>query len=70
MKWRVRKLGTIRRALHRWHPWFAWYPVRIPTKGPMSGMTKVWLETVYRKGTYCGGGMGDFYWDWKYKLNK
>lgn len=25
-----------------WHPWFAWYPVRL-------GSTTVWLETIERK---------------------
>lgn len=50
MKWRVRKPYARIRAKHRWHKWFAWYPVRVPTKGKMSGMTMVWLETIERKG--------------------
>jgi len=52
MKWRVRKPNARFRALHRWHKWFAWHPVRVPTKGKMSGMTMVWLQTVERKGSY------------------
>ena len=49
MKWKCRKPGTRDRALHWWHDWFAWYPVRVPTKGRKSGQKMVWLETVLRK---------------------
>lgn len=49
MKWKCRKPGTRERALHWWHDWFAWFPVRVPTKGRRSGQKMVWLETVRRK---------------------
>lgn len=45
-----------------WHTWFAWRPIRV-------GDTKVWLETVYRKGKLdCG--WGDCYWKWTYALDE
>lgn len=55
MKWRVRKPGAKERAKRLWHTWFAWYPVRVPTKGRMSGMKMVWLSKVKRKSKtfYC-----------------
>ena len=57
------------RAKHLWHKWFAWYPVRLPTKGKMSGMTMVWLETIERKGSYdCY--LGDGVWIWSYRSHK
>ena len=66
MKWRVRKPGARVRALHRWHVWFAWYPVRVPTKGKNSGQTMIWLSPVCRKGhLFCS--WGDSCWDWEYK---
>ncbi len=34
-------------ALKRWHPWFAWYPVRFYGVGDY-----YWLERVERKGAY------------------
>ena len=70
MKWRVRKPGAYFRALLRWHHWFAWYPVRIPSKGPMSNMTKVWLETIERRhGQWKRHG--DFYgFSWEYRWIK
>jgi hypothetical protein len=52
MKWRVRKPGAQERAIRRWHRWFAWKPVRVPTMGPMSGMTMVWLDTIERRVLY------------------
>ena len=72
MQRRVRKPGARYRALHLWHKWFAWHPVRVPTRGRMSGMTMVWLQTVERKGVhyhavgYCESG-----WEWSYRpINK
>jgi hypothetical protein len=35
----------IKAAREQWHPWFAWYPVRV---GPRDCR---WLERVERKGT-------------------
>jgi hypothetical protein len=67
MKWRVRKPGAKYRAKKRWHLWFAWYPVRVPTNGRMSGQKKVWLEKVYRKGEYVLS-YESCYWFWEYKL--
>jgi hypothetical protein len=67
MKWRVRKPVSLFRLHHQWHKWFAWYPVRVPTKGKMSGMTKVWLETIERKGEYHHG-MCDGWWNWSYRF--
>jgi len=66
MKWKVRKPHTRHRRLHMWHVWFAWYPVRIPSKGKMSGMTKIWLEKVNRKGEYSCDIDGCC-WNWEYK---
>ena len=72
MKWRVRKPGAkwhLRyRTLTNWHLWFAWYPVRVPTKGKMSKQHKVWLVKVQRKGTHptCYEGA---YWSWEYREN-
>ncbi len=66
MKWRVRKPGCRHRALKMWHTWFAWYPIRVPSKGKMSGMHMVWLEKVKRKG-YCFQIREDKYWAWEYK---
>ena len=65
MKWRVRKPMTRHRALHWWHVWFAWHPVRVPTRGKGSGQTMVWLGYVRRKGSF--GKWGEELWDWKYK---
>ena len=67
MKWRVRKPGVRHRALQMWHRWYAWYPVRVPTNGRMSGMTMVWRETILRKGEFYCYGM-DYSWTWIYKL--
>lgn len=49
MRWKCRKPEARERAWKMWHDWFAWYPVRVPTKGRTSGQTFVWLETVRRK---------------------
>lgn len=63
MRWRCRKAGARFRALKMWHKWFAWYPVRVPSR---KGKQRVWLETVRRKGTrwFWSAGVG---WDWEYK---
>lgn len=37
-------------AWTRWHPWFAWYPVRIPDT-----RVCVWWETIERRTDYCMG---------------
>ena len=67
MKWRVRKPRAHHRALKQWHEFFPLIPVRVPTKGRMSGMTLVWFETIMRKGTYECGYSG-CYWSWEYKF--
>lgn len=69
MKWRVRKPHARFRAKERWHKWFAWYPVRVPTRGRMSGMTMVWFETIERKGVY-EWHIGDGHWVWSYRFCK
>ncbi|MEA1980841.1 MAG: hypothetical protein U9N54_07705 [candidate division Zixibacteria bacterium] len=68
MIWRVRKPKAKSRLKRQWHTWFAWYPVRVPTKGRMSGMHKVWLQKVQRKGkSYFIYDIGQWAWKWKYK---
>lgn len=67
MKFRVRKPAASWEALKRWHIWFAWYPVRVPTRGRLSGQTLVWLEKVKRKGTYTPWGMS---WEYLWKKDK
>ena len=69
MKWRVRKPGAKHRALHMWHDWFAWHPVRVPNEGN----TMVWMETVKRKGQFHSIGTplaGATWWSWEYKTNE
>jgi len=61
MKWKVRRPGTKDRALHLWHVWFAWYPVRVTTKSKGSGQKMIWLENVQRRGWFCSK------WFWYYK---
>jgi hypothetical protein len=68
MKWRVRKPNARVRALKMWHKWFAWYPVRVPTEGRMSGMTMVWLKTIKRKGYFNSIIYYRSWWEWKYKV--
>ena len=68
MIWRVRKPGAKYRAKHQWHNWFAWYPVRVPTRGRMSRQHKIWLKTVRRRGTLEWDGGLDTYWNWRYAL--
>jgi len=62
MRIKVRKFGVRRRALHRWHKWFAWRPVRVPNKGN----EMAWLETVRRKGKYYSN-YSDNGWNWEYE---
>ena len=69
MKWRVRKPYTRYKALHKWHKWFAWHPVRVPTSGRMSGQTMVWLSNIKRKGTAVGW-IDYTHWVWEYKEGK
>lgn len=52
--------GVKVRAKHRWHVWFAWFPVRVGSKRCR------WLEPVKRKGK-CYSYGGDVWWVWKYK---
>jgi hypothetical protein len=42
-----------------WHPWFAWFPVRIDwvDKGTTHETTWMWLRMVERK--WCPGGYMD-----------
>lgn len=46
--------------LNVWHPWFAWFPVRVAKRDCR------WLENVERKGKFYGGYGGDF-WEWEYR---
>lgn len=57
MKWTSKETWTQRaKRREKWHPWFAWYPVRLNYNGPTedewlgwdSGQW-VWLETVERQ---------------------
>lgn len=71
MRFRCRKPHVRWRALKRWHNWFCWHPVRVPTSGKMSGMTIVWLETVMRQGHEVAGGlMEGNLMAWRYKFIK
>jgi hypothetical protein len=63
MRWKCRKPEARKRAWQRWHDWFAWYPVRVPTKGRNSGQRFVWLEIVRRQRVHCWGD----YWISEYK---
>ncbi len=67
MIWRVRKPGAKKRAEKQWHWWFAWYPVRIPTKGRMSNQHRVWCCKIKRKGRY-EYGYECAYWNWFYAI--
>jgi hypothetical protein len=66
MKWKVRKPNARRKALCRWHRWFAWYPARVPTKGKNFGQTMVWLSIIERKGIFHSS-WGDEWFSWKYR---
>ncbi len=48
-----------RAARELWHPWFAWYPVRI-------GQHCYWLETVQRRGAFSAN-FGEDLWTWEYR---
>jgi len=48
-------------ALEEWNSWFAWHPVRI------SDTHLVWLETIERKGDYCGNFYMPGFWVWSYR---
>jgi len=53
----------------KWHPWFAWHPVRIARQqeGCVIVIVRAWLETIWRKGEYsCGWGEGC--WNWEYAM--
>ena len=69
MRIKVRKPNAIYRARKRWHDWFAWRPVRVPTAGRQSGQTLVWLETIQRRTKYCYFPGGSFY-DKEYRFKK
>jgi len=49
MIWRVTKPNAVNRAKHQWHNWFAWYPVRVPSKGRMSKQHMAWCQTIRRR---------------------
>ena len=49
------------RARKWWHPWYAWYPVRIGKHDCR------WLELVWRKGKYQHDWDGGGWWFWRYK---
>jgi len=68
MIWRVTKPRAKHRAKKLWHDWFAWYPVRVPTMGRMSGQHKVWLKTVRRRGTLEMISPTSANWNWRYVL--
>jgi len=67
MIWRVTKPGAVYRAKRLWHRYFAWYPVRVPSKGRMSKQHKVWLQFVSRRGESYECYEGCF-WVWSYCL--
>jgi hypothetical protein len=67
MKWKVRKPEARDRALLWWHVWYAWYPVRVATRGE-GGQKMIWLEPVCRRGQYgCVWGEDWNSFDWEYK---
>jgi hypothetical protein len=71
MKWKVRKPEARYRALRLWHVWFAWHPVRVPTRGKGSGQKMVWLAPVCRKGhrkTSYSEGIG-LKWEYKERVS-
>ena len=45
MRWSTRKQFERKKALYSWHPWFAWFPVKIQS----SKFERRFLETVARK---------------------
>ena len=55
---------TRHERLTNWHPWFAWYPVRLADHDCR------WMERVERKGKfYCGVG-GESWWEWEYRAQE
>ncbi len=58
-KWRDRRNARWQ-AKWEWHPWFAWWPVRIAHNDCR------WLETVERK--LCASYSYDYYYE--YRSNK
>ena len=59
-----RNIETKFKIKEKWHPWFAWFPVRI---GPRDCR---WLEVVMRKGKYTVGETGYLNSPWKYKYKE
>ena len=62
---RERLDGVVDRAKHWWHPWFAWFPVRVGKNDCR------WLEIVWRKGiksTHWDYDGGSTNWVWEYKV--
>ena len=53
MKWKTRPIGYEL----KWHPWFAWYPVRLDGRDEW-----VWLERIIRR--RIGGNKA-----WGYEIN-
>lgn len=54
MRWRKETASEWKARIWKWHPWFAWHPVRI-------GGDMVWLETIERYGKV-------FFWPYHYPL--
>jgi hypothetical protein len=63
MRWRSTKRGRCDRT--EWHLWFAWHPVRLNLH------TRVWLETVERKGSMAlmadSEGYPYEHWEFQYR---
>ena len=55
------RLSAKTMQLHRWHTWFAWYPVRV-------GSRCIWLERVWRKGFLRRDWEGGKFWTWDYTI--
>jgi len=64
MKWEHKLHESKIDRLERWHKWFAWHPISIEHAD--GSESKIWFETVDRKGTQHGGYDVDW-WDWRYK---
>jgi hypothetical protein len=50
--------SCIKQDRTKWHQWFAWHPVWIPTTG--DGGRWVWLETMERRITYVRSILGSY----------
>lgn len=48
MRWSTRKRFERKKAKYSWHPWFAWFPVKIQS----SHFERRFLEIVARKRTH------------------